>query len=78
MRTDGSEASLKTHIYRASTGLWSEVQDMPTGRLNNYCGRITTAEGKQEIVVAGGHGDTSLLDTVEIYSVEDDEWRTGW
>ena len=49
LRSDGSDASVKTHIYRSSSGLWVEVEDMPTGRLNNYCGRVNTAQGKQEI-----------------------------
>ena len=77
LRSDGSDASVKTHIYRSSSGQWVEVEDMPTGRLNNYCGRVNTAQGKQEIVVAGGHHGGSVVDTVEIFSIEDEQWRTG-
>ena len=50
---------------------------MPTGRLNNFCGQVNTAQGKQEIVVAGGNDGLSVIDTVEIFSVEDETWRTG-
>ena len=78
LRNDGAGASLKTHIYRVSNGQWNEVEDMPTGRLNNYCGQVNTAQGKKEIVVAGGNDGSSVIDTVEIFSVEDETWRTGW
>ena len=39
LRNDASEASQKTHIYRVSDGQWHEVEDIPTGRLNNFCGQ---------------------------------------
>ena len=74
-------ASKKTHIFLSDGlggGTWQEMQDMPTGRLNNFCGKITTASSKEEIVVAGGHSGGVVTDTVEIYSVEDNMWRAGW
>ena len=51
---------------------------MPTGRLNNFCGKITTAFGEEEIVVAGGHSGGAVTDVVEIFSVDTGTWRTGW
>ena len=80
LRSDADTASLKTHIFRSDGlggGIWDEVDDMPTGRLNNFCGKITTASNTEEIVVAGGHSGGAVTDVVEIFSVDTGTWRTG-
>ena len=78
LRSDADTASQRTHIYRSVTDTWEEVQNMTTGRLNNFCGKVTTSSGKEEIVVAGGHGGGAVTDIVEIFSLETETWRTGW
>ena len=42
------------------------------------CGRVTNpTTGKEEVVVAGGAGNSGYLSSTEIYNVEDDTWRQG-
>ena len=50
---------------------------MPTARQSHFCGRVVTAEGEEEVVVAGGWDGERRLDTVEIFSVKSGTWRTG-
>ena len=67
--------SEKTYIFSSTSRHWIEVPDMPTGRYTLMCGLIKTG-GHQEVVAAGGFY-FQYFDTVEIYSVNDNLWRTG-
>ena len=69
------EPSEKTYIFSSTSREWVEVADMPTGRYTLMCGLIETG-GKQEVVAAGGFY-FQYFDVVEIYSVDDNSWRTG-
>ena len=61
-----------------SSNEWVAVGDMPTPRYYLMCGLATDANGAQKVVAAGGCNDNlRSLDTVEIFSVEDREWRIG-
>ena len=71
----GGGSSSKTFLYRSGTMEWEQLQDMPTSRYSLMCGAIHNAAGAEEVVVAGG-GD-NVEDVVEIYNVQDGQWRTG-
>jgi hypothetical protein len=39
---------------------------------------IKTADGKEEVIVVGGRNNyNQILDTVDIYSIEQSSWRSG-
>ena len=40
------------------------------------CGVVKRADGNEEVVVVGGI-DGQVLDTVQIYSLEQSSWRSG-
>lgn len=67
--------SEKTYIFFSTSREWVEVAAMPTGRYTLMCGLIN-ADGHQEVVAAGGFY-FQYFDIVEIYSVDDNLWRTG-
>ena len=52
------------------------MTDMPIPRENPSCGLIMHPDNGPEIVVAGGY-NAGTLDTVDIYTVDTDSWRTG-
>ena len=76
-----SEKSGKTHIFRMEnpeTSKWTEVADMITPTDGHVCGAIFVQGGSQEVVAAGGRtGIASPSDAVQIYSVDDDMWRSA-
>ena len=50
---------------------------MSLGRQAPACGQIENAfTGKEEVIVAGGWS-SDYLQSVEIYTVPDDNWRSG-
>jgi hypothetical protein len=63
-------------IYECDKKQWRKCPDMLSQRSNASCGVIKKADGREEVVVAGGWRGTEL-DTVEIYNVEDSKWRSG-
>ena len=78
---DSATYSNVSYIYDALADSWSRAADMPTGRNGHGCGAIN---GGSEVVVAGGAASVTGsdagvadLDSVEIYNVETDTWRTG-
>jgi hypothetical protein len=61
-----------------SSGMWSEVESIPTARYGHSCGLLTNwGTGELEVVAAGGNnyyfGGT--LDSVEIFSINTRSWR---
>ena len=51
---------------------------MPTGRYDHGCGSVSNPDLGPEVVVAGGRrSEDDYLDTVEIYTVNTDSWRSG-
>ena len=52
---------------------------MSYGRAGHACGQVeNAATGKEEVVVAGGWaGGQLVLQSVDIYSVPNDNWRSG-
>ena len=52
------------------------LPDMPTGRDSMGCGLVMNGSGSAEVVVVGGY-DYSYLNTVEIFNIEENTWRTG-
>ena len=71
----GGGSSSKTFLYRPGTMEWEQLPDMPTSRYNLMCGAVRNEDGAQEVVVAGG-GD-NVEDVVEIFNVQDGQWRAG-
>ena len=62
---------------------WVQLPDMPTGRWAMRCGVVVgDGNGMAEVVVVGGElppqsGNGYYLDTVEIFNVATESWRTG-
>ena len=52
------------------------LPDLPTGRDQMGCGVVMNGSGSAEVVVVGGY-DYSYLNTVEIFNIEENTWRTG-
>ena len=50
---------------------------MPTTRYDHSCGLVTNPVIGPELVVAGGYSFIEYSDTVDIYAVNTDSWRTG-
>lgn len=77
---DSGTYSNVSYIYDGIADSWTRVADMPTGRNGHGCGAIS---GGREVAVAGGATSVGepetveYLDSVEIYNVETDSWRTG-
>ena len=46
-------------------------------RTSHTCSVITTATETPEIVVVGGYNG-GVLNSVQIYDVDNNVWRTGW
>ena len=67
-------------MYSKETGVWSPMPNMPTRRTKLGCGVVRDGGGKPEVVVVGGYDPSAISpfkDVVEIFSVEDETWRTG-
>ena len=66
-------------MYNTWTNQWQQLKPMPTGRRYTGCGVVSLEESANAVVVVGGWGDIERerLDTVEIYSIEEQEWHTG-
>jgi hypothetical protein len=76
----GGFQSVSVFIYECDKKQWKKCPDMLTNRINAYCGVIKREDGKEEVVVAGGWNSwdsRTILDTVEIYNVEDSKWISG-
>ena len=67
-----------TYIYSTWTNQWQSLPPMLTGRRYTGCGVVRLEDGSNSVVVAGGLTPYSdRVDTVEIYLVEVQMWRTG-
>ena len=67
-----------TYIYSRWTNQWQQLPSMPTGRRYTACGATRLEDGSNAVMVVGGYNDVnSRLDTVEIYSFEEDKWQIG-
>ena len=66
----------KTFMYSKFSNQWERLEDMPTGRKYAGCGVVRSANGSISVVVVGGIDVISenRLNTVEIYSVEEENW----
>ena len=54
------------------------MTDMPNPRIEHSCGLVLHPENGYEIVVAGGFSSGSVSDdSVDIYTVDTDSWRSG-
>ena len=74
----GNEGQNKTFMYYKDLGAWVPLPDMPTSRSAVGCGVARDANGNAEVVVVGGvAGVADFTDTVEIFNVKDESWRTG-
>ena len=69
----------ETFMYSKSAGEWTSLPNIPTGRYRFGCGVVRDKSGQAEVVAFGGriYGGGLYLTTVEIYSVEEESWRTG-
>ena len=69
-----------TYMYSTLTNEWQQLPLMPTGRRYSGCGVVRLEDGSKVVVVVGGYGyevDNDRTDTVEIYSIEEQQWHTG-
>ena len=67
-----------TYLYSTWTNQWQSLPQMPTGRRYTGCGVVRLEDGSNSVVVAGGlNANSDRVDTVEIYLVEVQKWRTG-
>ena len=68
-----------TFMYIKDSEAWSPMPNMPSGRQDMGCGVFRHGVGKPEVVVVGGSmpDPPYYLDVVEIFSVEQETWRTG-
>ena len=66
-------------MYIKDSEAWSPMPNMPSGRQDMGCGVFRAGVGKPEVVVVGGSmpDPPYYLDVVEIFSVEQETWRTG-
>ena len=72
------ENETNTYMYSTWTNQWQSLPPMPTGRRYTGCGVISLEDGSKSVVVTGGlNVKSDRFDTVEIYSVEEQKWRTG-
>ena len=90
MLVSGGYGSAKTYIlsaediHHAESGdfYWSDVEKLPTPRGGLMCSKVYTKDSgyathTQKVVVAGGRHAQTHLSLVDIYDVQEDEWRTG-
>ena len=76
-RTFGRVYGRDVFLFKRDEGKWHTLNDVPTGRINIACGVARERGGtKEELVLAGGYNGEAV-DTVEIYSVENGQWRKG-
>ena len=68
-----------SYHYSMQDEQWSQKADMIQARHRFGCGRVTNpTTGKEEVLVTAGWGnDFEQLSTTEIYTAEDDSWRSG-
>ena len=68
----------ESYMYYKDTKEWVTLPNMPTGRNSMGCGVVSDSSGKVEVVVVGGYGFGNLqLNTVEVFNVAENSWRTG-
>ena len=68
----------ESFMYYKDTGEWVPLPNMPSGRRFLGCGVVRGGTGQAEVVAVGGFdADDQILNTVEIFSTEDQTWRTG-
>ncbi len=75
--SETSEATDQAYVLDAEYSMWIPAK-MPTAKRSLTCSGITSADGLEtEVIVAGGHDGTLFLNTTEIYSLAEGDWRTG-
>ena len=75
-QNSGCVVSEKTYIYSDYGNMWNRVADMITPRDRLMCATVTTLDGSQEVVAAGGSDVVGVTsDVVEIFSVNTGIWR---
>ena len=77
-REDGGgwPGSNRAYRFHKKSEDWTELPNMLSGRTAHNCGVAKAMTGK-EVVVAGGYRYGSPLNSVEIFSIEDNMWRSG-
>ncbi len=54
------------------------LPDLPGDRTGHSCGVVKKKNGKNEVVVAGGSDyDNAALDSVVIFDLQSNAWRTA-
>ena len=67
-----------TYMYSTWSMQWVSLPAMPTGRRYAGCGLVRHSNGSISVVVAGGlNANGDRVNTSEIYSVEEESWKTG-
>jgi hypothetical protein len=70
----GDIVDKRVFLFDQERNYWKRCPDMLTTRGGGTCcAVIKRKDGKEDVVVIGGW----IKDTVEIYSIEEQRWRTG-
>ena len=76
----GGYISNRAYMYNLDSNSWRELANMVLVRYKHSCGlidRYNNGAGK-EIIVAGGKPDNGPpTSSVEIFSIDTEEWRKG-
>jgi hypothetical protein len=64
-------------LYDNHTNSWKKCPDMNTERDGASCGSIKRSDGSEEVVVVGGYLSRVIVDTVQIFNLDKESWRSG-
>ena len=73
--TENSPSSADVKIYDLEKSEWTAQPDMLVKRKDHACALVTLGEEKGILVSGGVNEDDQLLDSVEFFSIDKDEWK---
>jgi hypothetical protein len=74
----GGYGSKSCFLYENEKNQWKKCPDMMKYKHSAMCGVVKRAEsGMEEIIMVGGYNEYTYQCTVEIYSLDKSEWRSG-
>ncbi len=57
--------------------IWAGQSDMLTPRHDHICALVIKGFDEKEVVAAGGQSGNTILDSVEVFSMNERKWRAG-
>ena len=73
--TENTPSSADVKFYDLEKSEWAAKPDMLVKRKDHACAFVTLGEEKGILVSGGVNEDDQLLDSVEFYSIDKDEWK---